>query len=245
MLLILGITTYNRLDYLKQLIDSFIKYTDINNNRWLLIIHNDNLRDATTEYIQKLNIPRVIIFPIFSNRIGVHAGTNEILRLSDKFDFDYAFKADDDIFFTQKNWEIKYINAIKEYKFQHLSYFNENWNKNLIKKCDLGLKYHGSVWRSQGAFWTYTKEIIKTVGYFDVNNMGFRGIGHINYSYRCCKAGFNNENEFYDLTDSNCYIEMHQDYKASLPREEILKHRSEQSNKIKITQNSPIYIPYC
>lgn len=244
MTLIFGITTYKRLDYLQTLINSFVQFTDFTQNKWILIIHNDCLNDETTNYINNLRIKGVLIIPIESNRSGVHIGTNKILQIAEKFTFDYGFKADDDVFLIKKGWENAYIEAIKLYNYEHLSYFNANWSKNLSKNSYLGLKYYGSVWRSQGAMWTFTPKILKTVGYFDVKNMGFRGIGHINYSFRCCKAGFNEENTFFDIDNSESYIQMHENYKASLSNNEILEHRKNQARKIELTKQSEIYISF-
>lgn len=229
--LILAITTYNRPEYLRQLLDSFFEFTDVSENNWTIIIHSDS------------KFP-LVIYPfkckykiIYSDRIGVHAGTNKLLKYASTIQFDYAFKVDDDIYFTRKGWEQQYINTSFRTGYMHLCYKNSNWNN------------HNSgpgVFRAMGCLWTFTPQVLKDVGYFDVENFGFRGIGHLDYSARCCRAGYNNSNNFLDARNSNDFIGIHSGpgYIGSLPASEVMEHRRNQSHKMQIAMDeSRIYVP--
>jgi hypothetical protein len=155
-----------------------------------------------------------------------------------EIEFDFGFMADDDIYFNCNVWDSHYILESKKMGYEHLSYYNKNW---------INAQEGGTVWQSQGAFWTFTPKVIKEVGFLDVKNMGFRGIGHIDYSARCCRAGFNSMKNFKDAEDSNIFVNMQtgNKYKHSISKEEVLQHRIGQSVKMDIARDEKrIYIPY-
>lgn len=247
MINILGITTFNRLDYLQNLIETFKRYTHFDYDKWILIIHNDTIRiDETQVYLEKLQIDNVEIIVLNSDRKGVHAGTNKILQEADKYDFQIGFKVDDDVYFKSINWFVAYLQGIKQY--QHLSFFNPLLrNRKYIKNLYKNFQYYTNVYDSQGCFWTFTKEIINKIGYFDIKNMGFRGIGHSNYSKRCCLSGFNEVDTFFDVANSEHLIGIYEQNRCSLPFSTVLEYRKDQSTKIKLTRNltkSDIYVHF-
>ena len=75
-----------------------------------------------------------------------------------------------------------------------------------IKKGDL--QSYCKVLNCQGALFTFTKELLLKVGYFDEDNFKIRGHSHIEFTIRCCKNGYNNLEELYDIFDSNKYLEL-------------------------------------
>jgi len=139
-----------------------------------------------------------------ADQVGVHEMKNKILEGSLDEPFDLGFIMEDDIFIIQSGWEQIYIKHYLLTDYPHLSYYNENWHKSPHEKPI-------NVWQSQGCLQTFTKEVIDKVGYFDSVNMGRRGIGHWDYSARCCRAGFNDAENFEDAPDSNQYIAMQLD----------------------------------
>jgi len=196
--LVHAITTYNRLDNLKLSLDSWINSRDTSYN-WTLIIADDGSTDGTSEYLAGLNIDKVKILHIKNIRRGVHHQTNCIFRLCENLDFKLGFKADDDVIYT-KGWDTLYINASKA--CPHLVFHDPQWQNTkskvyetpieIVKSVDgidIKLEIRSNV--IQGAFWTFTSEMIKNVGFFDVNNMGICGIGHQDYTLRCQRLGFN------------------------------------------------------
>ena len=101
MIKILAITTFNRLHFLKVLINSFKK--NATDSNWKIIIADDGSTDGTIEYIESLKIPDVSITLIKNKRNGVHYQFNTIIRKLEELDFDYCFKCDDDIEFLKPN----------------------------------------------------------------------------------------------------------------------------------------------
>lgn len=209
------------------MLDSFfatINYKDT----WRIFIHNDCMNNI--DYNFKIQ-PTIIN----SDKIGVHKATNKLFNAIKDLTFDMAFKCDDDIIFLKSGWYKIYYDYAEKTNCWHLSYKNNKW------------KYSGyTVTDTLGCFYTVTPEILKKVGYIDTVNMGFRGIGHIDYSLRCCRAGFNNIRNFKYPLYINDYIDIHSgsDYISSLSQNEILENRKLQSKKLEIAHQDRIYLPY-
>lgn len=251
--IVLGITTYNRINYLKSCINSWCKTRNKDHN-WILIIADDGSTDGTVEFIKDLFIPEVHIHIIFNNRKGVHYQTNEILKYCSILEFDLGFKIDDDIIFLKKGWEDIYIAAIEKTGYDHLCFFDiEKGKKRGIRKNPI-ISPDGSLVSYvinkdiQGAFWTFTKRVIEKVGYFDIENFGFCGYGHIDYTYRCARAGFNDINNIFDCKNSNEYISLlKENYLSAIPDKLRYKinTKEEISRKLNIiNDNSRIFIDY-
>lgn len=248
--IIFAITTYNRLKYLKQTIESWNR-TRCKDFKWTLIIADDGSTDGTLKYIQSLDIKNVKIYPIYNKNTGVHHQTNMIFKLSLLLNFDFAFKSDDDIIFKKEGWDIKYINESEKNKFYHLCFNDIKWltrkgnNKQTITKDNLQSSV--DIMNCQGALWTYNKEILKSVGFFDVDIFENCGYGHIDFTNRCIKLGYN-QNPVFDIKNSNDYIELIQgsNYKESPnPNRLIFNTESKKEKKIKtIKNNNRIYIDY-
>lgn len=211
--LVFGITTYNRLEFLKTTISTW--YQTINkNHNWTLIISDDNSTDGTWEYVNSLKLDGVYIIKIKNDHRGVHHQTNQILKLSSLFDFDIGFKADDDLIFLKPGWDDLYIKSIELSGYEHLIFYEKNWGGRRNEIRDVisrrGVENCVETKKVQGALWTYTHRVIKNVGYFDTNQFGLCGIGHVDYSIRCCRMGFNEFNNPFDAANSNDYIKLNQ-----------------------------------
>ena len=110
---ILAITTYNRIDYLRECLESFEKTKC--NNTWTIIIADDGSTDGTQEYVIKNGYKL-----IQNNRIGVSNQTNSIFQEINHIDFDCCFKIDDDITFLKPGWSEHYHNTIINTGYVHL-----------------------------------------------------------------------------------------------------------------------------
>lgn len=214
----LTITTYNRLPFLRHCLESFFRST--NQEEWGIIIADDGSTDGTLSYIKELSSSQHIHL-IENNRAGVHNQKNHILKhLSDK-DFQVAFMIDDDVVFKQHGWDALYRAQIEQTAYKHLIYYDTEWNpaNNLETPIRRGnLICHTLPTSLQGAFFTLTPEVIKEVGYFDVQHFGFKGLGHLDYSLRCCRAGFNDISSSFDVAHSHAYLELQKEnYTRSVP----------------------------
>jgi len=227
---VLAITTFNRIEYLKKCIETWLSTNNIY-AQWTLIVSDDGSTDGTLEYLEKLNIlfKKVIIK---NQRRGIHHQVNQIIKYLENTPFDVCFKCDDDVEFLLPGWDNAYFLAIKKSKYDHLVFYDQRWigrkyqtgKHRVVNDCLLSLV---DVKNVQGAFYTITPKVIKTVGYFDLNKFGLCGLGHIDYSVRCCRAGFNNINNVFDIKDSNKYLKL------------VTKNYIESPNEFRYAENTP------
>lgn len=248
--IILAITTYQRNQYLEKMLNSFTQTKD-NNANWQLIIADDGSSDGTVQYLESLKIQNVKIHLIKNNRKGVHHQFNTIIKHLESIPFDCCFKCDDDIEFIKPGWDQLYINAIQASGYQHLCHFDPYWRpeKNLKKTVKSGslISYCKPI-DVQGAFFTLTPEVLKKVGYMDTTNFGFRGVGHIDYTLRACRAGFNHPEHPFDVINSNAYIK-HQthEYHSALDKhiQGALENDAASERKYELLKDaSRLYVPY-
>jgi len=227
---VLAITTFNRIEYLRNCIQTWLStrnaYAD-----WTLIVADDGSTDGTLEYLNglKLLFKKIIIV---NKRRGIHHQVNQIIKYLEDKEFDVCFKCDDDVMFLQHGWDDDYFLAIKKYKYDHLVFHDERWiggkykgGKHRIKKDTLLSRV--DLLNTQGAFYTITPKVIKKVGYFDLNKFGLCGLGHIDYTARCCRAGFNNAATIFDIKDSNKYMKL------------IIRNYAEAPNEFRHVENTP------
>lgn len=189
---ILMITTYNRKNHLKKMINSWIETKDDKIN-WKLIISDDGSTDGTIEYIKKLEIDNVEVILIENKRRGIHHQTNQLIKKALEFSFDFGFKCDDDILFLKKGWDIEYYKTAVSHNYYHLRFNDGNYKSNIGEKI-------------QGAFWTFNKSVLDDVGYFDLNTFNLCGYAHVDYFNRCCRASYNDINSPVDIENSSEYV---------------------------------------
>ncbi len=259
--IVMSITTWNRCDYLKECIDSFER-TRSPDYDWVLIISDDGSTDGTLEYLENLLLPHEV--HVIRNKSRYACGqTNTIFELCQKIGFDFAFKIDDDILFKKRGWDKLYIDAARASGYPHLCH--RNWQQFTALKRKANPSFaappphiDGSghcetivgVWECDGCLFTFTSEMIDKVGFCDEGNFPIRGQWHIDYSIRCCRAGFNDPKYFYDARDSNQYIELQANkptYRCSLPwgdEYKKTKDPAELERRTKVMKDeSRIYVP--
>lgn len=245
---ILSITTYNRLVYLKELINSWLstKSEDVN---WHIIIADDGSTDGTIDFVENLSIEGVQISLIKNNRFGVHQQTNTIIKKLSELNFDICFKVDDDIEFLKSGWDELYYNTVIQTGYEHLVFCDDNWENNQFLEIPVikdNLIGKTSLLNSHGFLYTITPAIIEKVGYFNSEEFGFRGMGHVDFTARCCRAGFNDINNPYDIINSNDFLTAKKDnYLSSINQKYInIYDKHNRSRKDLIILNSDnIYIP--
>ena len=209
------ITTYNRLDFLKKTIETWDKTRNKRHN-WTLIVADDGSNDGTLEYLYALSLKNTKIFIIENKHRGVHHQTNSLIKFALNLDFDFGFKSDDDLLFIKPGWDIKYLKAAKETGFYHLIYYDKTWGtrhgevKKPIFKGNI-LENYIAPTRVQGALWTFNKKVLTKTGFFDTHSFNVCGYGHVDYSLRCCRLGYNDIANPFDIKDSNNYIRLNQE----------------------------------
>lgn len=205
--LVLGVTTYNRLGYLKAFINSW-EQTRNQQYNWTLIITDDGSTDGTIGFLKNFKPNGYQLIVNQWSRKGVHIGTNGIFRQALNERFDFGFKADDDIFFTKPGWDDLYIAAVEKSNYQHLCYFNKGWKKARFNYQKELLSAQTDVENAMGCFWTFTPLMLEKIGWFDVESFGKCGYEHVDYSMRACRKNFNDAKKFYDAATSNEFISM-------------------------------------
>lgn len=228
---LVGIKTYNRLGYLRECVDSLCKTVCDERFEVVIAIADDGSNDGTREYLDSLSIP--FEFHLIKNeRSYVCRQFNSIIRLGEELNVDFYFILDDDVLFKKKGWMSGYFDAAIESGYHHLCHFNLPHFRQLCERTGEAfppdrklhkrhpLESHVSVRRAMGAFFTVSPEVVKRVGYADEVNFFVRGGWHVDFSARCCRAGFNEGERFWDLKDSNEFIELQNsrvsDYKSAI-----------------------------
>lgn len=202
--LCIAITTFNRVDYLKKCVNTW-RETKGNHN-WELIVADNGSTDGTVEWCESFSD----ITLIENKERGLHYQINSLLKHINRSGFDICFMADDDVYFSKPGWDDLYINAMKESNFEHLVYHNQSRKKVFIDKPILKEKVASYTdWiHALGCFYTVTQNIIDKVGYYDIRTFGPHESAHIDYTYRCCKAGFNTLPNPFDAKYSNEYVKL-------------------------------------
>lgn len=223
------ITTYNRKSYLQDCINTFMS-TKSDKFIWTIIVADDGSNDGTIEYLESLQLDLPIVI-IKNNRNFISRQTNSIFEVCNYLDYDFGFKVDDDVHFADKGWDIDYVNAYVKYGFAHLVHYNPEHlkykkhvlNGDLFAGCD--------VRGCMGCLFTFIPEIFKTVGYFDEEKFKTFGHGHQEWTLRCCRAGYNNSTNVYDVKDSYLKVKL----KCRQTEKYYVTHKanSNRDNKIK------------
>lgn len=209
MTFLLAITTFNRVEYLKKLIDSFL--ITAGNHKYIVAINDDGSKDGSREYLKSLQNTKNIKWEIFySNNKGSYFCANTLFNFALSQEFDLGFSLDDDLFFIRKGWDELYYNAYKKSGHSHLSHYSIGWSGERKTPIINGsLQSFTTALNSQGAFYTFTKDLLKEIGYLDTKSFGKRGEGHRDWSLRACRVGANNDLTFWDAKDSKKYIQLH------------------------------------
>lgn len=221
MKLIYGVTTCDRPKYFDHSMTTWIDTVDVSHEWHVVICDDSSVSDYSSKYVEILEQLGIKVTRIKTARRGPHYLVNQVLRIASKEEFDYGFMAEDDIYFIQKGWDNNYLKAIKKSSLDYLCYWNSSWAKkhergrcvhSLTKYPDKLIQSEVRIFSCFGCFWTFSPEIIKTVGYFDMINFGVWGNAHTDYAKRCCRLGHNGINGYiFDVLDSNEFIEMEDD----------------------------------
>lgn len=153
------ITTRNRPEAFKIVLDKIIKHTHID---YQLVI----VDDASENNYSGADFR-------FSERVGIPTVKNKCLELAK---YDHIFLFDDDTYPIADEWYLPYINSGK----QHLCYtFLTSF------KCKEGFKYHTL---GNGCMLYVTRKCLDTIGGFDWN-YGLGKYEHVDFSRRIYNAG--------------------------------------------------------
>jgi hypothetical protein len=150
----------------------------------------------------------------------------------------FGFILNDDILF-EDNWYITYYKISKNNNMEHLCWLRDRTDATL--DTNNKLKHNGNVFNANGVLLTFTKNVVNNVGFFNETDFKVRGQSHIEWSLRCCKKGFNNQNTFYDIINSNELVKLNtHNYESAISKSSYLdkvihfvdKYELDRRNKI-------------
>ncbi len=210
---VVGVTTFNRKDYLTGFIESF-EETISEDDNWCLIVADDGSTDGTIEWLLTEFEPAGYGFVLIRNDLlGIARQSNSIIekmmQMGDSVDV--LFMCNDDIRFEKEGWSDLYFESMGKNGIGHLVYFNPEWKDPILDEYiggEFPLKACVDARNVMGCFYTITPEIVERIGYFDEESFPVRGHSHIDYTIRACRAGFNDSGMVFDALDSNEYISM-------------------------------------
>ena len=213
---VFAITTWNRLEDLHRLVQSFFA-TKSDMYDWVLIVADDGSTNGTLDYLENVRLhDRSTEMIIIKNNGTFPCGQmNDILELSLKIGFDYGFKVDDDVIEDDIEAEITQV-LVRRFGHRVDVEHRPNVEKaqKLMPMIDPPLADASGLllaavdgWSVDGRFFTFTSEVAQRAGYCDELNFPIRGQWwHVDLSLRYARAGFNNLTTFYDAKGSNDYI---------------------------------------
>lgn len=207
---VIGITTVNRPYFFKDCVRSIIESMDDSVNYVLLVSNGSkNMYEQYQQIYDHICNEEMmrdnLKVNIFQNNLQyINYQSNLILKTASEIDFDYGFIINDDVK-TEKGWDKTYYERSIKYNCQHMC---TNLNTKDTEVVNEDMKTNGSVLKSNGIMLTFTKDIINKVGYFNEIDFKVRGHSHVDYSMRCCKAGFNSIERFLDIKESNELIKL-------------------------------------
>jgi len=207
----IGITSFKRDNYLKETLNSLI--LTLNNDYFFTILiakgldlldkEDKNFENYLKEIFNKFTNVNLIIN--YSYLHYIYYSSNYILKYSNNINYDFGFILNDDILF-KNDWYIEYYKSSIKNNIQHLCWLENNNNTVYINEKKL--KHKGDVLKSNGVLLTFNKNVVDKVGYFNETEYKVRGQSHLEWSFRCCNAGFNNKYTFYDIINSKDLISL-------------------------------------
>lgn len=233
----IGIPTFNRLESLKRTIASIEKHCKI---PFHLFVSVDGSTDGTVKWLKSKGYEYHM-----QPRKGVCSVKNRILKRFARYN--YSFIIEDDTRLIRDGALELYISAINKFKIHH---FNFLIPQQRVKAC--GNKRVGNlvVMYSKllgGVLSTFTKDVIKRVGYFNPEFKGY-GYGHCEYTLRAARVRLTSPwGKFAHLTNAEHYIVANNSLRrASGEIDKIKKDKKRNSKILENTIHNPrlIYIPY-
>lgn len=180
-----GIITFNRLNYLRECITSINPELHAHTN-YELVIADDLSSDGTRDWLKAYFSKDEIIYG--NKRGGVAINSNRILRAARDKNIDILFLLNDDILVKSGVFDI-YINAIKKTEYDYFIYTDLHSAFTVVEKFySNGIQLNRRI-TGDGSFLVMTKKVIEVVGGFEAS-FGLFGCEHFSHARRAIAAGF-------------------------------------------------------
>lgn len=205
---VFGVTTFNRLPYLCGLLDSFSR-TAGREFSWLVIVADDGSTDGSQAFVKRwASASNVDVILIQNSKAGIAGQSNSILKAASQFNFGFGFRCDDDVLFSRTGWPSLYLEAAVASGVSHLVFHDPHYAPATVKQVRERVASRVDLRNSLGAFWTFTSEIIRSIGFFDEINFPVRGHSHWDFTARACRSGFNSAEMLWDAAGSEKYVRL-------------------------------------
>lgn len=218
----IGITTYNRPDYLKQCLEGVKNVLPVVDSVW---VYNDGSKRKEYDEVYKEN-EEIKVKHAQKNK-GVANAKNWLLKQLIKEGCDYLFLLEDDIILKSPKAVTKYIEKSKASGIEHFMFAHHGEaNKGKLVYATRGLElYRNPI----GAWCMYTKNVIEEVGYFD--EVFINAWEHVEHSWRIARAGYTPSwgMSVVDVINSKQYME---EIPGSIDNSSIKKRRDWMANNI-------------
>lgn len=199
-----GILSYNRLHYIKDILESIYKYSDGEPTN--IFVSDESSDIKVKQYLRSVNWIHLLDH---STRLGVAGQTNRLLDALSSFKYKMIFN--DDMLVHHKKWKTFYFDAMVSTKFHHLAYTPtqyENIITDFRKVIINGISFKEIVSKSTfpfGSLLLITQKCQDIVGYFDENIFEKYGWEHCDFSSRVSLSKIQKIGS-YDLYDSEKYF---------------------------------------
>jgi len=199
----IGITTCNRSNYLRGLLNTLVQCDEIIDE---LVVVNDG------KSINDFDLPRGVWIENETN-LGVGRSKNKAIEYLMAKGCKYIFLLEDDIIIKDKEVFNKYIKASQVSGIQHFNFaFHgiDNYNPDSTPATRLKVEYSKDVAvclypNVYGAFSFYTRKCIEEVGYMD--NFYYNAMEHVDHTNEIIKKNMHPPFRWFaDIADSQNYI---------------------------------------
>ena len=215
----IGILSYQRPDALKNLVNSIIKYTDLQQTT---VFISDDASDnpELLKYLDQLEKSNNFVVIKNEKRLGVAGNSNRLIRCLSRFK--YGMLLNDDTEILAKGWDRFYIDAMKRSKMHHFLYQQEGLygcNRKVNGKAN-GVNLLRFDEKPHGAILAFSREMLVKCGYFD-ESYGYYGMEHVDWSSKAWEMGLQNKG-FFDVAGSDLYFSIYKERTAVENRGELL-----------------------
>lgn len=205
--LVMGVTTLNRLPYIRRFVETF-NATRSPEYEWVLVVGDDGSTDGTLDYLRALELPDLTVVVVANKKRSVAGQTNTIFMVAARLSFDFGFKCDDDIYFTESGWDEAYLRDAELSGFDHLVLHDTAWKPAEHDRTRDGLVSAVPARSAMGCMWTFTPRLLERIGVFDEHNFRLRGHAHLDFTLRACRAGFNESDGLWDSAAGTSKVAM-------------------------------------
>lgn len=196
----IGITTYNRPEYLKQCLEGIRKLAGTYD---ALYVFNDGSTSDYSEIESEVGSVPGVYYRSDANK-GVAYAKNWLLKEMLAAGCDYLFLVEDDIIAKDPKAITEYIRLSQESGIEHWGFAHHGKaNKGKLMHRTRGIDlYRNPI----GAWCMYTRKVIEEVGFFDERFIN--AWEHVEHSWRVAKAGYTPRwgMSVADLTKSKRYL---------------------------------------